>query len=146
MTTVGRLEIAHPLLNASGTWDAVEAQRLFGEANPGMAGFVTKTVTAEPRPGNPAPRIAPSRMGLLNSIGLPGPGRDAFLGRDGTWLWPTHAVVVDAHDPAVVVVLAQRLSVDARDALGFRRSGTALVTLSVPAGGLPAVEIGRAHV
>ena len=27
--TVGRLELAHPLLNASGTWDAVEAQRLF---------------------------------------------------------------------------------------------------------------------
>ena len=77
--SVGRLALAHPLLNASGTWDAVEAQRLFGEANPGMAGFVTKTVTAEPRPGNPAPRIAPSRMGLLNSIGLPGPGRDAFL-------------------------------------------------------------------
>ncbi|MGI9116798.1 MAG: dihydroorotate dehydrogenase catalytic subunit [Gaiellales bacterium] len=77
--TVGRLELAHPLLNASGTWDAVAAQRLFGEANPGMAGFVTKTVTPEPRPGNPAPRIAPSRQGLLNSIGLPGPGRDAFL-------------------------------------------------------------------
>ena len=77
--TVGRLKLAHPLLNASGAWDAVEAHRLFGAANPGLAGFVTKTVTPEPRVGNPAPRIAPSRMGLLNSIGLPGPGRDAFL-------------------------------------------------------------------
>jgi dihydroorotate dehydrogenase (NAD+) catalytic subunit len=77
--TVGRLKLAHPLLNASGAWDAVEAHRLFGAANPGLAGFVTKTVTPEPRAGNPAPRIAPSRMGLLNSIGLPGPGRDAFL-------------------------------------------------------------------
>jgi dihydroorotate dehydrogenase (NAD+) catalytic subunit len=77
--TVGRLKLAHPLLNASGAWDAVEAHRLFGAANPGRAGFVTKTVTPEPRAGNPAPRIAPSRMGLLNSIGLPGPGRDAFL-------------------------------------------------------------------
>ncbi|MBM3681816.1 MAG: hypothetical protein FJW81_10975, partial [Actinobacteria bacterium] len=75
---VGRLELAHPVLNASGTWDAVHAQRLFGEANPGLAGFVTKTVTPEPRPGNPAPRIAPALGGLINSIGLPGPGIDAF--------------------------------------------------------------------
>ena len=79
MTVVGRLELAHPLLNASGTWDAVQAHRLFGHANPGLAGFVSKTITPEPRPGNPAPRIAPSASGLLNSIGLPGPGRAAFL-------------------------------------------------------------------
>ncbi len=77
--TVGRLSLAHPLLNASGTWDAVEAHRLFGEATPGFAAFVTKTVTPEPRPGNPPPRLAPSRQGLLNSIGLPGPGRDVFV-------------------------------------------------------------------
>lgn len=77
--TVGRLELAHPLLNASGTWDAVEAKRLFGHGNPGFAGFVSKTITPEPRPGNPPLRIAPSTAGLLNSIGLPGPGRDAFL-------------------------------------------------------------------
>ena len=77
--TVGRLELAQPLLNGSGTWDAEQAHRIFGEANPGLAGFVTKTITPEPRAGNPAPRIAPSRQGLLNSIGLPGPGREAFL-------------------------------------------------------------------
>lgn len=76
--TVGGLSLAHPVLNASGTWDAVAAQRLFGEANPGLAGFVTKTVTPEPRPGNPAPRIANVTGGLVNSIGLPGPGIDAF--------------------------------------------------------------------
>ena len=76
--TVGRLELAHPVLNASGTWDAVQAERLFGEANPGLAGFVTKTVTPAPMPGNPAPRIAPALGGLINSIGLPGPGIDAF--------------------------------------------------------------------
>ena len=77
-TVVGGLELAHPLLNASGTWDAVVAQRLFGHGNPGLAGFVSKTITPDPRAGNPPPRIAPSRMGLLNSIGLPGPGADAF--------------------------------------------------------------------
>ena len=75
----GGLVLLHPLLNASGTWDAAQAYRLFGDANPGLAGFVTKTVTSEPRAGNPAPRIAPSASGLLNSIGLPNVGRDAFL-------------------------------------------------------------------
>ena len=88
---VGRLELAHPLLNASGTWDATVAERLFGHGNPGLAGFVSKTITPEPRPGNPPPRIAPSRMGLLNSIGLPGPGADAFC---ATGL-PAIAAVVD---------------------------------------------------
>ncbi len=88
---VGRLELAHPVLNASGTWDAVQAERLFGEANPGLAGFVTKTVTPEPRPGNPAPRIAPALGGLINSIGLPGPGIDAFCAT----LLPELARIVD---------------------------------------------------
>lgn len=76
---VGGLELAHPVLNASGTWDAEQSHRLFGEANPGLAGFVTKTVTPEPRAGNPAPRIAMAASGLLNSIGLPNVGRTAFL-------------------------------------------------------------------
>lgn len=76
---VGGLELAHPVLNASGTWDAEQSHRLFGEANPGLAGFVTKTVTPEPRAGNPAPRIATTASGLLNSIGLPNVGRTAFL-------------------------------------------------------------------
>ena len=88
---VGRLALAHPVLNASGTWDAVQAERLFGEANPGLAGFVTKTVTPEPRPGNPAPRIAPALGGLINSIGLPGPGIDAFCAT----LLPELARIVD---------------------------------------------------
>ena len=43
--TVGRLELAQPLLNGSGTWDAEQAHRIFGEANPGLAGFVTKTLS-----------------------------------------------------------------------------------------------------
>lgn len=77
--TVGGLEIAHPVMNASGTWDPEHADRLFGDPAPGFAALVTKTITPEPRPGNPAPRIAPATAGLLNSIGLPGPGREAFL-------------------------------------------------------------------
>jgi len=63
------------LLNASGCLDALTA--------PGVAraldGFVTKTVTPLPRAGNPPVRIAETEAGMLNSIGLANPGRDAFL-------------------------------------------------------------------
>ena len=64
------------LLNASGCLDALTA--------PGVArsldGFVTKTVTPLPRAGNPPVRIAETDSGMLNSIGLANPGREAFLG------------------------------------------------------------------
>ena len=41
--------------------------------------FVTKTITPEPREGNPPVRIAETESGMLNSIGLQGPGIDMFL-------------------------------------------------------------------
>ena len=63
------------LLNASGCLDALTA--------PGVArsldGFVTKTVTPLPRAGNLPVRIAETDAGMLNSIGLANPGREAFL-------------------------------------------------------------------
>jgi dihydroorotate dehydrogenase (NAD+) catalytic subunit len=73
------LELAHPVLNASGTLDAIEADRLLGDATLGCAAHVTKTIFPEPRRGNAAPRIAEVAGGMINSIGLPGPGIDAFL-------------------------------------------------------------------
>jgi hypothetical protein len=72
--------------------------------------------------------------GCLTSLA---PGSDALPGADGTWLWPTHAVVVDGADPARVVVLAQRVGRDPSDALGFERRGTALAVLEVPWGAMP---------
>jgi dihydroorotate dehydrogenase (NAD+) catalytic subunit len=76
---VGGLRLRNVLLNASGTLEAVQAERLFGDADLGLGGFVSKTITPDARPGNPPPRIVSERQGLINSIGLPGPGRDAFL-------------------------------------------------------------------
>lgn len=63
-----------PLLNASGCLDAVAAPLVARS----LDAFVTKTITPEPREGNPPPRIAEVDHGLLNSIGLQGPGIDAF--------------------------------------------------------------------
>jgi dihydroorotate dehydrogenase (NAD+) catalytic subunit len=79
------LDLADPVINASGTFDAIAARRAFGdallEAFP-FAAFVTKTVTIAPRQGNPPPRLYELPGGLLNSIGLPNKGLDAFLQHD----------------------------------------------------------------
>jgi dihydroorotate dehydrogenase (NAD+) catalytic subunit len=81
----GFLELADPVVNASGTFDAIAARRAFGDAlleRFPFAAFVTKTVTIAPRQGNPAPRLFELPSGLLNSIGLPNKGLDGFLRED----------------------------------------------------------------
>jgi dihydroorotate dehydrogenase (NAD+) catalytic subunit len=63
------------LLNASGCLDALAAPDVVR----GLDAFVTKTVTPEPREGNPPVRISETELGMLNSIGLANPGRERFL-------------------------------------------------------------------
>jgi dihydroorotate dehydrogenase (NAD+) catalytic subunit len=63
------------LLNASGCLDALTAPEVARQFD----AFVTKTVTPEPRDGNPPVRIAETDFGMLNAIGLANPGRDRFL-------------------------------------------------------------------
>jgi dihydroorotate dehydrogenase (NAD+) catalytic subunit len=79
------LGLAHPVVNASGTFDAIAARRAFGDAlleRFPFAAFVTKTVTNEPRQGNPPPRLYETGAGMINSIGLPNKGRERFLAED----------------------------------------------------------------
>jgi dihydroorotate dehydrogenase (NAD+) catalytic subunit len=79
------IQLAHPIVNASGTFDAIAARTAFGdellERFP-FAAFVTKTVTLAPRQGNPPPRLWELPGGLINSIGLPNKGLAGFLERD----------------------------------------------------------------
>ncbi|MFZ0383363.1 MAG: dihydroorotate dehydrogenase [Solirubrobacteraceae bacterium] len=79
------LELAHPVINGSGTFDAIAARRAFGdeliERFP-FAAFVSKTVTLEPRQGNPPPRLWELAGGLINSIGLPNKGLVGYLEHD----------------------------------------------------------------
>jgi dihydroorotate dehydrogenase (NAD+) catalytic subunit len=63
------------LLNASGCLDALTAPDVARQ----LDGFVTKTITPQPREGNPPPRIAETEHGMLNAIGLANPGRERFL-------------------------------------------------------------------
>ena len=79
------LELAHPIVNGSGTFDAIAARLAFGpgfdEVFP-FSAYVSKTITAAPRAGNPPPRLFEVPAGLINSIGLPNKGLDGYLESD----------------------------------------------------------------
>ena len=79
------IPLAHRIVNGSGTFDAIAARRAFGDAiyeQFPFAAFVSKTVTLEPRQGNPPPRLWELPGGLINSIGLPNKGLDGYLRED----------------------------------------------------------------
>jgi dihydroorotate dehydrogenase (NAD+) catalytic subunit len=79
------IELAHPIVNGSGTFDAIAAREAFGDElldQFPFAAFVSKTVTVEPRQGNPPPRLWELAGGMMNSIGLPNKGLEGFLTED----------------------------------------------------------------
>jgi dihydroorotate dehydrogenase (NAD+) catalytic subunit len=79
------IELEHPIVNGSGTFDAIAAHRAFGDEllqRFPFAAFVSKTVTVEPRQGNPPPRLWEVPAGLMNSIGLPNKGLAGYLAED----------------------------------------------------------------
>ena len=79
------LRLAHPIINASGTFDLLAAARTFDDAlfDPfPFAAFVSKTITLEARAGNPPPRLWEAPAGMINSIGLPNRGLDGYLRHD----------------------------------------------------------------
>ena len=79
------IPLAHPVINGSGTFDAIAARRAFGdellERFP-FSAFVSKTITPQPRAGNPPPRLYETPSGMINSIGLPNKGLEGFLASD----------------------------------------------------------------
>jgi len=79
------IELGHPVINASGTFDAIAAHRVYGDAlldQFPFSAFVSKTITPEPRAGNEPQRIWETPAGMINSIGLPNKGLEGFLGED----------------------------------------------------------------
>ncbi len=82
---LGRLELANPILVASGTFGyAREMERLVDLRR--LGAVIPKTITAEPRVGNPPWRTVETAAGLLNSIGLDNDGIEAFLARQLPYL------------------------------------------------------------
>jgi len=75
---LGSLELRNPVMSASGTYG--HGLEMCHFTPPELLGaLVSKTVTLEPRPGNPAPRICETQLGLLNSIGLENKGIESYL-------------------------------------------------------------------
>ncbi|HET6324049.1 MAG TPA: dihydroorotate dehydrogenase, partial [Planctomycetaceae bacterium] len=75
---LNRLQLANPILVASGTFGYAREMQAFVPLAK-LGGIIPKTVTPLPRIGNPPPRTIETAGGLLNSIGLDNDGLDAFL-------------------------------------------------------------------
>jgi len=84
-TTLGPLTLPNPVLTASGCAAAGrELHQFFDVAR--LGAVVTKSIMTRPRSGRATPRMAETPSGMLNSIGLQGPGIDSFLEHDLAWL------------------------------------------------------------
>ena len=76
-TNLGRLTLKNPIMTASGTFGyAREMQEVVDISK--LGAVVPKTITAEPRIGNPPWRTVETAGGLLNAIGLDNDGVEAF--------------------------------------------------------------------
>src|SRR5438067_12410487 len=76
--TLGRLSLRNPVLVASGTFGY--AREMAGVVDfAKLGGIVPKTVTRQPRIGNPPPRTLETASGMLNAIGLDNDGLDHFI-------------------------------------------------------------------
>jgi dihydroorotate dehydrogenase (NAD+) catalytic subunit len=84
-TTLAGVEFPNPVFTASGCAAAGQELAQFFDIT-AIGGVVTKSIMLAPRSGRPTPRMAETPSGMLNSIGLQGPGIDAFLDKDLPWL------------------------------------------------------------
>ena len=80
-TTLGRFALPNPVLTASGCAAAGQELAQFFDISE-LGAVVTKSIMLRARSGRPTPRMAETPSGMLNSIGLQGPGIDAFLEKD----------------------------------------------------------------
>jgi dihydroorotate dehydrogenase (NAD+) catalytic subunit len=84
-TQLAGVELPNPILTASGCAAAGQELHQFFDVS-SIGAVVTKSIMLNPRSGRPTPRMAETPSGMLNSIGLQGPGIDVFLDRDLPWL------------------------------------------------------------
>ncbi len=75
------VELKNPVLAASGTFGFGREYSRFYDLGE-LGGICAKGLTLHPREGNPAPRVAETPMGMLNSVGLQNPGVDAFIAEE----------------------------------------------------------------
>ncbi|MCK9594081.1 MAG: dihydroorotate dehydrogenase [Candidatus Omnitrophica bacterium] len=110
--SLGKLKLKNPVMAASGTFGYAEEFADLLDLKK-LGAVVSKTVTINPRQGNPAPRTCETPAGMLNSIGLENPGIEAFieeklpvLRKSGV---PVIVSIASETDPQEFVSLARRL-------------------------------------
>lgn len=92
-TTLGGAWFPAPIFTASGCASSGKELAQFFPIRE-IGAVVTKSIMLKPRAGRPTPRMAETPSGMLNSIGLQGPGIDAFLADDVPWLASQGARIV----------------------------------------------------
>jgi dihydroorotate dehydrogenase (NAD+) catalytic subunit len=92
-TTLGNAWFPSPLFTASGCASSGKELAQFIDLRE-IGAVVTKSVMSKPRHGRAAPRMAETPSGMINSIGLQGPGIDQFLAHDLPWLVSQKARVI----------------------------------------------------
>lgn len=109
--TIAGITLANPVLTASGTsGTGEELSQIFNLKK--LGGFVTKSISVEPRSGHPAPRTVETVAGMLNCIGLQNVGLDRFITEKMDLLrgLGTRVVVnIVGRDTADYVTCAERL-------------------------------------
>jgi dihydroorotate dehydrogenase (NAD+) catalytic subunit len=119
---VGSVSLPNPVMTASGTaGHADELEAYFPLSS--LGAVVVKSISPDPWPGNPSPRVHQTPSGMLNSVGLQGPGVAAWVHNDLPRLVATGARVV-------VSIWGQRVD-------DFARAATLLSTVE----GLTAIEV-----
>ena len=105
------VELKNPVMTASGTFGSgIEFSEYIDLSK--LGAVVTKGVANKPWPGNPTPRIAETRGGMMNAIGLQNPGIDVFCKRDIPFLkqYDTKIIVnVCGHSKEEYVDVVERL-------------------------------------
>ncbi len=99
--SVAGVELKNPVMTASGTFGSGMEYSDFADLSR-LGAVVTKAVSLEPWPGNPTPRVAEIRGGMMNAIGLQNPGIETFCERDLPFL--------AQYDTAVIVNVCGRTS------------------------------------
>jgi dihydroorotate dehydrogenase (NAD+) catalytic subunit len=92
-TTLGSAWFPTPIFTASGCASSGKELAQFFDLRD-MGAIVTKSIMTKPRAGRPTPRMAETPSGMLNSIGLQGPGIDSFLANDIPWLVEQKARII----------------------------------------------------
>ena len=126
-TTLGGTWFPAPLFTASGCASSGKELAQFFPLRE-IGAVVTKSIMLKPRAGRPTPRMAETPSGMLNSIGLQGPGIDTFLIEDIPWLASQGARII----VSIAGETAEEYAVLARKIRGVSGISALEVNISCP--------------